>query len=95
MDTKDGWLPAGGAARQEVRGDRTPALYLVTVRDCCCVPLAGRESCDYQSPPQPLRDAQALVALLMGRDHVDEIAPGEYAVPVAGGRRTIILETVS
>jgi hypothetical protein len=93
MDASERRLSSMGTAQSEgERGAGAPALYLVHVRDTCCESLAGRERCDYDSPPQPLADARALVGLLIGRSNVEEIRPGAYAVPVAGGRRTIVLE---
>jgi hypothetical protein len=93
MDASERRLSRMGAGRPErERGADGPALYLVHVRDICCESLAGRERCDYDSPSQPLADAPALVGLLIGRNDVDELGPGEYAVPVAGGRRTIVRE---
>jgi hypothetical protein len=69
-------------------------LFVVRVSESCCEPLADRGTVDYVSPPQPLDAARSLVALVAGRNHLEEIAPGDYSVAVAGGRRTISLEAV-
>jgi len=94
MTTTNG--PAGrGLAQQDTNGTSAAAserLFVVRVSQSCCEPLAGRGPGEYRSPPQPLPAARALVALLAGRNHVEQIAAGELTVAVAGGRRTITLE---
>jgi hypothetical protein len=95
MDQADG--RAGGELAQQEKtdgtgGERGDRLFVVRISESCCEPLAQRGPVEYVSPPQPLEAARSLVALLAGRNHVDAIDVGEYAVPVAGGRRTITLE---
>jgi hypothetical protein len=84
-----------GLARNNTNGasaERDAQLFVVRIAESCCEPLAGRETAGYESPPQPFEAARALVALLAGRSRVEEIGVGEYAVPIAGGRRTVTLE---
>jgi hypothetical protein len=83
---------ADGDASARSPRDGAERLFVVRVSDNCYEPLAGRDGGSYQSPPQPLADARALVALLIGRNHHEQIEEGEIAVPIAGGRRTISLE---
>jgi hypothetical protein len=95
MDEADG--RAGTALTREGRTNessvqRDAQLFVVRISESCCEPLAGRDRADYVSPPQPFEAAQALVAFLAGRVRIDEVAVGEYAVAVAGGRRTVTLE---
>jgi hypothetical protein len=71
---------------------RDPQLFVVRSSDSCCESLAGHAAADYESPPQPFESARALVALLAGRTCLEEIVVGEYALAVAGGRRTVTLE---
>jgi len=85
-------IPAHRQTDSEDRGQAAGRLFVVRVSDSCCEQLAGRGGDSYQSPPQPLADAQTLIALLLGRNHYREIGEGELAVPIAGGRRTITLE---
>ena len=83
------------AARQTTgsNGDRgTQPMFVVRVSDSCCAQLVGRDGSSYRSPPQPLADAQALIALLIERNDPQGLGEGELTVPIAGGRRTISLE---
>jgi len=85
----------GQAGANAAQTDTTAAgggLFVVRVWESCCEPLADRAAVRYVSPPQPLREARSLVALMSGRGDGDGIAVGEHAVAVAGGRRTITLE---
>ena len=96
MNTTDG-RETGRLAAERVgtaggRSGRREQLFVVRVRDCCCAQLVGRDGGSYQSPPQPLADAQALIALLIERNHEQQVGEGELSLPIAGGRRTISLE---
>ncbi len=67
-------------------------LVVVHVRDDVNSNLAGHDGRDYTSPPQPHRDALALVELLLGRPaQPDEHDRRFWACAVAGGQRTITL----
>lgn len=94
MQDTDG--QAGANAAQQDATTATPGarrgLFVVRVSESCCEPLADRAAVKYVSPPQPLKEARSLVALITGRGDGDGIALGEHAVAVAGGRRTITLE---
>jgi hypothetical protein len=93
MDEVDG--RTGGALAQQNRTngaiERDPQLFVVRSSESCCESLAGHAAGDCESPPQPFEAARALVALLAGRTCLEEIVEGEYAVAVAGGRRTVTL----
>ena len=96
MDEADGRAGRALARQDRANGGSTardPQLFVVRISESCCESLAGHESADYESPPQPFDAARALVGLLAGRSRLEEIVVGEYAVAVAGGRRTITLET--
>ena len=65
---------------------------IVQVRDTINHDLAGHRGCRYTSPPQPVADALALVALLLDRPATPaEHGQRTWTRPVAGGRRTITL----
>ena len=95
MDEVDGRTGRALARQNRTNGaiERDPQLFVVRSSESCCESLAGHAAADYESPPQPFEAARALVALLAGRTCLEEIVVGEYAVAVAGGRRTITLET--
>jgi len=95
MQEPDGRARAN-PAQQETTGAASSkpggGLFVVSVSQSCSETLTGHGAVQYVSPPQPLEAARSLVALMCDRNHLDEIAVGEYAVAVAGGRRTIKLE---
>ena len=96
MSTTDGRESGRLAAAWTGTGDNghdgRERLFVVRVSDSCCEQLAGRAGGSYESPPQPLADAQALVAVLLERNHHEQIREGEVTVAIAGGSRTITLE---
>jgi len=67
---------------------------IVHVHDSVNSQLVGHPDCQYTSPPQPRRDALALVAVLLGcpREAIDE-HQHTWTRPIAGGRRTITVTT--
>jgi hypothetical protein len=64
-------------------------LVVVRVRDHINPALAGRDGCEYTSPPQPAEQARSLIALLLGctTDRLD--AQDSWTQPIAGGQRTV------
>jgi hypothetical protein len=70
--------------------DSPDGLVVVRVRDHINPALAGRDGCQYTSPPQPAEQARSLVALLLGctTDALDA-AQGSWTQPIAGGQRTV------
>jgi hypothetical protein len=69
--------------------DSPNGFVVVRVRDHINPALAGRDGCEYTSPPQPVEQARSLVALLLGctTDALD--AQGSWTQPIAGGQRTV------
>ena len=69
--------------------DSPNRLVVVRVHDHINPALAGRDGCQYTSPPQPAEQARSLVALLLGctTDTLD--AHGSWTQPIAGGQRTV------
>ena len=94
MDEVDGRTGRALAPQNRTNGaiERDPQLFVVRTSESCCDSLAGHAAADYESPPQPFEAARALVGLLAGRSCLEEIVVGEYAVAVAGGRRTVTLQ---
>ena len=74
--------------------DREQLLVVVRVEDRINPALAGRAGASYDSPPQPPEEARILVRLLLGwsTDPVDGQTCWRCAV--AGGTRTVTLDTV-
>jgi len=95
MEHADGRVNGSPAHRQADSNNSPRAagrLFVVRVSDSCCAQLVGRDGGSYESPPQPLADAQTLIGMLIERNHHERIGEGELTVPIAGGRRTITLE---
>jgi hypothetical protein len=70
-----------------------PAL-IVHVHDSVNSQLVGHSGCEYTSPPQPRREALALVAVLLGcpPEAIDDHQQ-TWTQSIAGGRRTITVTT--
>jgi len=71
-------------------------LYVVEVDVACVASLVGHTGCTYASPPQPSRQALALVRILLGcPQHELTVTHSPWSCAIAGGRRTIRLHRAS
>ena len=71
-------------------------LYIVEVDDQCDHRLVGHTGCSYTSPPQPERQALALIRALLNCTQATLAASDStWAAPIAGGRRIIRLHPAS
>ncbi|MGO9955240.1 MAG: hypothetical protein ACLP50_04580 [Solirubrobacteraceae bacterium] len=67
-------------------------LYIVEVHDRCAPQLTGHIGSTYASPPQPVDQARALVALLLGRPALPvDPATSSWKAAIAGGQRHVSL----
>ncbi len=73
-------------------GDTEHGLFVVHVLEQTNRVLAGRDGCEYLSPPQPRPDALALVALLLGCPAQPTDPRDSWTHAVAGGRRTVTIQ---
>jgi predicted RNase H-like HicB family nuclease len=74
-------------------GDRpSEGVVVVGVADEVNQALSGRGGCSYESPPQALEQALALVEILLGRRFESLDGTEKWRCPIAGGRRTITLK---
>lgn len=65
-------------------------LYIVEVEDDCAQALTGHPGASYSSPPQPERQALALVRVLLGSSQRTlQVDAGPWRCAIAGGRRTV------
>jgi len=69
--------------------------YVVRVVEHCASTLTGGyDGCDIEVTVQSLQAALKLMAVLLERNHVEQLKEGvEYARPRAGGRRTVTLRS--
>lgn len=70
-------------------------LVVVRVDDKINQALAGHGGQSYESPPQSRRQALMLVRVLLGYTHDQLDGDEQWSCPIAGGRRTVIVEAVS
>jgi hypothetical protein len=68
-------------------------LVIVRVEDQINPTLAGRTGARYESPPQPAEQACALVHLLLGCPAGPLDGQTRWRCPIAGGLRTVTLDT--
>jgi hypothetical protein len=68
-------------------------LLVVRVDDEISQALTGHGGQSYQSPPQPREQALTLVAVLLGYTGDELDSKEEWSCPIAGGRRTVRLES--
>jgi hypothetical protein len=70
-------------------------LLVVRVEDQINPTLAGRAGASYDSPPQPPEQARTLVQLLLGWSPEPLDGQTRWRCAVAGGTRTVTLDTVA
>ena len=68
---------------------------VVHVRDAVSSILTGRGDVSYQSPPLAAEEAMTLVRLLLGRGGTPREEAVSWRCPIAGGQRTITIESLS
>jgi len=73
----------------------TNELVVVHVTDAVNSILSGRGDVSYQSPPLPAAEAMTLVRLLLGRGGTPREEAVSWRCPIAGGQRTITIESLS
>ena len=69
-------------------------LLVVRVEDRINPTLTGRTGASYDSPPQPPEQARTLVRLLLGWSTEPLDGQTRWRCAVAGGTRTVTLDTV-
>ena len=77
----------------QMRMDRD-RLLVVRVEDQINPTLTGRSGVSYDSPPQPPDQALVLVRLLLGCPTEALDGQTRWRCPLAGGTRTVTLETI-
>ena len=79
----------------QISAHASDGLFVVHGREQINLALAGRDGCEYTSPPQARPDALALVAVLLGGATHPTNGNTSWMGAIAGGRRTITLATAA
>jgi hypothetical protein len=74
--------------------DEERLLVVVRVEDAISSALAGHDGCTYESVPQPRSQALELVRLLLGIAEQALEGQTRWRHPIAGGTRTVSLDSV-
>ena len=68
--------------------------YVVHLVDDVDADAAGREGCEYTSPPHAAAHALELARALLGCPTPPPAGHGPWSIPIAGGRRTVTIMPV-